>query len=251
MPPIPDTTDPEPAGASAHAARADAAGGLELLQAKLGYRFTSPELLQRALTHRSFSAVHNERLEFLGDAVLGLVVAHLLFSALGSHAEGDLSRMRANLVREENLHRVAVDLDLPPLLRLGAGELRSGGPNRPSILADAVEAIIGAVYLDGGHGAADRLVCHLLGEINVAQAQAVAAKDAKTALQEWLQGHRLDLPQYEVLHTLGAEHARTFEVACRVPGRSLQTLGRGRSHRKAEQMAAAAMLRELQGKQGS
>lgn len=244
VPPIPDTTDTEHADTTAADGAAD---GLTRLQDRLGYRFASTELLQRALTHRSFSAMHNERLEFLGDAVLGLVVAHRLFSALGDRTEGDLSRMRAGLVREESLHQVALRLGLPPLLRLGAGELRSGGRTRSSILADAVEALIGAVYLDGGHGAADRLVRHLLGEIDTAQAQAVAAKDAKTALQEWLQGHKLGLPQYEVLRTLGAEHARTFEVACRVPVRSLQTLGWGRSHRKAEQMAAAAMLRELRG----
>ena len=218
--------------------------GLEQLQARLGHRFASPQLLQRALTHRSFSALHNERLEVLGDAVLGLVVAHLLFSALGDRTEGDLSRMRANLVCEESLHRIALELGLPPLLRLGAGELRSGGRSRPSILADAVEALIGAVYLDGGPGAADRLVRPLLGQSDTARAG--AAKDAKTALQEWLQGHKLGLPQYEVLRALGAEHARTFEVGCRVPGRSLQTMGRGRSRRTAEQMAAAAMLQELQ-----
>lgn len=235
MPPIPDTTESDPDD------------GLRALQARLDYRFASPGLLLQALTHRSFSALHNERLEFLGDAVLGLVVAHLLFAAPGDRAEGDLSRMRANLVREESLHRIALDLGLPPLLRLGAGELRSGGRERASILADAVEAVVGAVYLDGGHEAADRLVRHLLGEIDTAQARQVAAKDAKTALQEWLQGHKLALPQYEVVRTYGAEHARTFEVACRVPGRALQTLGRGRSHRKAEQVAAAAMLRELQG----
>jgi len=238
VPPTADTTDPAQAGGGAAA--------LARLQHRIGYRFASTGLLQRALTHRSFSAVHNERLEFLGDAVLGLVVAHRLFAALGDSAEGDLSRMRANLVREESLHRVALQLDLPPLLRLGAGEQRSGGRTRPSILADAVEALLGAVYLDGGYAAADRLVRHLLGEIDASQAGAVAAKDAKTALQEWLQGHKLELPQYEVLRTLGAEHARTFEVACRVPGRSLQTVGRGQSHRKAEQMAAAAMLRKLQ-----
>lgn len=238
VPPTADTTDPAQAGGGAAA--------LARLQDRIGYRFASTGLLQRALTHRSFSAVHNERLEFLGDAVLGLVVAHRLFAALGDSAEGDLSRMRANLVREESLHRVALQLDLPPLLRLGAGEQRSGGRTRPSILADAVEALLGAVYLDGGYAAADRLVRHLLGEIDASQAGAVAAKDAKTALQEWLQGHKLDLPRYEVLRTLGAEHARTFEVVCRVPGRSLQTLGRGHSHRKAEQMAAAAMLSKLQ-----
>lgn len=221
---------------------------LARLQQRLGHRFASMALLERALTHRSFSAHHNERLEFLGDAVLGLAVAHLLFSARDHSAEGDLSRMRANLVREESLHRIALALELPPTLRLGAGEVRSGGRLRPSILADAVEAIIGAVYLDGGYQAAEQLVHRLLGDVDLTQVRAVAAKDPKTALQEWLQAHRLALPQYEVLRTQGAEHAQTFEVACRVPQRRLQTLGQGRSHRKAEQMAAAAMLQKLQGK---
>lgn len=238
--PIPATTDPSAAPAAADPSE------LDQLQTQLGYRFARPQLLQRALTHRSYSSVHNERLEFLGDAVLGLAVAHFLFAALGDHTEGDLSRMRANLVREESLHQMALALGLPKLLRLGAGAQRSGGRTRPSILADAVEAIVGAVYIDGGAAAADALVRRLLHDVDIAQLHDAGAKDAKTALQEWLQARKMGLPQYEVLRSWGAEHAQTFEVACRVAERQLQTLGQGRSHRKAEQAAAAAMLALLQ-----
>lgn len=220
--------------------------GLDSLQQRLNYRFQHPELLRRALTHRSFSADHNERLEFLGDSVLGLAVAHLLYEGLGSGAEGDLSRLRAQLVRQDSLHRLALGLDLSPLLRLGEGERRSGGQNRPSILADALEAVIGAVYLDGGHAAADRLVRELFEGVEISSATSVAAKDAKTALQEWLQARRVALPQYEVLRVLGAAHQQTFEVMCQVPQLQAQAQGQGVSRRAAEQAAAASMLQQLQ-----
>ncbi|WOP17049.1 ribonuclease III [Ottowia sp. SB7-C50] len=219
---------------------------MQALQARLQHRFADPALLQRALTHRSFSADHNERLEFLGDSVLGLGVAHMLYQALGSGAEGDLSRLRAQLVRQDSLHRLALDLGLPALLRLGDGEMRSGGERRPSILADALEAIIGAVYLDGGHAVADALVRRLFEQVEISPAMSAAAKDAKTALQEWLQGRKMALPAYEVMRVLGAAHRQTFEVRCRVAEKGLEALGQGASRRAAEQAAATAMLQLLQ-----
>ena len=219
---------------------------LRALQQRLHYRFTDEALLERALTHRSFSADHNERLEFLGDSVLGLGVAHMLYQALGSGAEGDLSRLRAQLVRQDSLHRLALELDLPPLLRLGEGEMRSGGQRRPSILADALEAIIGAVYLDGGHAPADALVRRLFEQVEISPAMSAAAKDAKTALQEWLQGRKMRLPQYEVARVLGAAHRQTFEVVCQVAELGLDALGEGASRRAAEQAAATSMLEKLQ-----
>ena len=237
------TTERRPAPARA---AGSAPPGLQALQARLQHRFASPALLQQALTHRSFSASHNERLEFLGDSVLGLAVAHMLYEALDSGAEGDLSRLRAHLVRQDSLHRLALDLDLPPLLRLGEGELRSGGQRRPSILADALEAIIGAVYLDGGPAAADALVRRLFERVEISPAMSAAAKDAKTALQEWLQGRKMALPKYEVVQVLGAAHRQTFEVACTVVEKDLQAVGQGVSRRAAEQAAAAAMLQKLQ-----
>ena len=219
---------------------------LQALQARLGHAFADPALLQRALTHRSFSGDHNERLEFLGDSVLGLGVAHMLYQALGSGAEGDLSRLRAQLVRQDSLHRLALGLGLPPLLRLGEGEMRSGGQQRPSILADALEALIGAVYLDGGHAAADALVRRLFEGVEISPAMSAAAKDAKTALQEWLQARKMALPAYEVQRVLGAAHRQTFDVACRVTELGLEVSGQGTSRRAAEQAAAQAMLLKLQ-----
>ncbi|MDR2127797.1 MAG: ribonuclease III [Burkholderiaceae bacterium] len=218
----------------------------DLLQDCLGHRFRQPDLLRRALTHRSFSAEHNERLEFLGDSVLNLGVAHLLFASLKQLPEGDLSRLRANLVRQSALHQIALKLGLPKLLRLGEGELRSGGGQRPSILADALEAVIGAVYLDGGHDAAQKLVWRLCDGVDIRPGMSGAAKDAKTALQEWLQARKLRLPQYTVLAASGAAHKQTFEVQCQVPEKNLSTRGQGPSHRAAEQSAAAAMLVRLE-----
>lgn len=218
---------------------------LNQLQARLQHRFADVALLQRALTHRSFSADHNERLEFLGDSVLNLAVAHMLYAALSQLPEGDLSRVRAQLVRQDSLHHLAVDLGLAPLLRLGEGELRSGGQRRPSILADALEAVIGAVYLDGGHAAADALVRRLFDRIQITPALSAASKDAKTALQEWLQGRKMHLPRYDVVRVLGEAHRQTFEVACHVAERGMTRLGQGASRRAAEQAAAAAMLQAL------
>lgn len=219
---------------------------LKQLQSRLQYPFADAGLLQRALTHRSFSADHNERLEFLGDSVLNLAVAHMLYEVLGQLPEGDLSRVRAQLVRQDSLHQLALDLALSPLLRLGEGEMRSGGQRRPSILADALEAVIGAVYLDGGHAAADALVRRLFDRIQITPALSAASKDAKTALQEWLQGRKMHLPQYEVVRVLGEAHRQTFEVACHVIERNTTQLGQGASRRAAEQAAAAAVLQVLE-----
>jgi len=218
---------------------------LAALQSRLHYTFADAGLLRQALTHRSYSADHNERLEFLGDSVLNLAVAHMLFEALGALPEGDLSRVRAQLVRQDSLHGLALTLGLPELLLLGEGEMRSGGQRRPSILADALEAIIGAVYLDGGFDAANALVRRLFDQVEISPAMSAAAKDAKTALQEWLQGRKMQLPQYDVVRVLGAAHRQTFEVACAVAQLGLRELGQGASRRAAEQAAAVAMLQAL------
>lgn len=215
------------------------------LQERLAHRFGDPALLQRALTHRSYSADHNERLEFLGDSVLGLAVAHMLYEALGDLPEGDLSRVRANLVKQATLHRIARDVGLSEHLRLGEGELRAGGCDKPSILADALEAVIGAVYLDAGYPAAQALVRRLFAREDIRPDMAVTARDAKTRLQEWLQGRKLQLPHYEVVAVGGAAHRQVFEVHCEVNQLGLRSMGEGASRRAAEQEAAAAMLGQL------
>lgn len=215
------------------------------LQRRLQHAFGNAALLQRALTHRSFSADHNERLEFLGDSVLNLAVSALLYQRLNSLSEGDLSRVRANLVKQDTLHQIAVRLQLPALLRLGEGETRSGGAQRPSILADALEAVIGAVYLDAGYAAAEALVHRLYDGVDINPQMQAATKDPKTALQEWLQGRRLKLPQYRVAATAGAAHRQTFEVECEIPELGLSRRGSGGSRRAGEQAAAAAMLETL------
>ncbi len=218
---------------------------LVALQQRIGHRFNDAELLQRALTHRSFGADHNERLEFLGDAVLSLVVSSLLFDRLGDSDEGDLTRVRAYLVREDSLHRAALQLGLPDSLRLGDGEARGGGALRPSILADALEALLGATFLDGGLEAARALVQSLFGEIIDTTDMASWAKDAKTELQEWLQARRINVPSYRIVATRGQAHAQTFEVECAVPALSLHESGEGKSRRTAEQEAARRMLDTL------
>jgi ribonuclease-3 len=215
---------------------------LAALQDRLQHRFNDPRLLARALTHRSFSAEHNERLEFLGDSVLDLAVAALLYQRLKDLPEGDLSRVRANLVKQDTLHGLAVTLGLAGMLRLGEGEARSGGHKRPSILADALEALIGAVYLDAGYGAAEALVQRLFGELDIQPEMPAAAKDPKTELQEALQGRKMRLPVYRVVGTLGAAHKQTFDVECEVSELGLVERGIGASRRAGEQAAAAAML---------
>jgi ribonuclease-3 len=218
------------------------------LQARLQHPFNDPQLLARALTHRSFSADHNERLEFLGDSVLNLAVAALLYERLKDMPEGDLSRVRANLVKQETLHQLAVGLGLPEIIRLGEGETRSGGSRRPSILADALEAVIGAVYLDAGFSAADALVRRLFADVEINPHMAATAKDPKTELQEWLQGRKMKLPVYRVAATLGAAHKQTFDVECEIPELGASERGIGASRRAGEQAAAAAMLLALKAK---
>lgn len=218
---------------------------LHALQTRLGYVFRDPALMQRALTHRSFGADHNERLEFLGDAVLSLAISDLLYERFAASAEGDLTRVRAHLVREDSLHRVALALHLPEVLRLSEGEGRGGGAQRPSMLADATEALIGAAFLDGGFEAARALVQRLFGDVIQATEADNFGKDAKTELQEWLQARRLPVPVYTILATRGQAHAQTFELECAVPALGLAERGEGRSRRTAEQEAARRMLDTL------
>ncbi len=233
----------------APSALTNAPAALEALQRRLQHRFADAKLLERALTHRSFSADHNERLEFLGDSVLNLAVAGLLFERLAHLPEGDLSRVRANLVKQDTLHQLATGLDLPAVIRLGEGEARSGGHRRPSILADALEALIGAVYLDAGYPTAQALVQRLFADVEIKPEMQAAAKDPKTELQEWLQGRRMKLPVYRVAATLGAAHKQTFDVECEVPEAGIVERGIGASRRSAEQAAAAAMLQALKTRQ--
>ena len=223
-------------------------GRLIALQARLQHQFTDQQLLTRALTHRSFSADHNERLEFLGDSVLNLAVAALLYDRLEALPEGDLSRVRASLVKQETLHQLALGLGLPELMRLGEGEMRSGGSRRPSILADALEALVGAVYLDAGYTLAEALVRRLFEDVEINPNMAATAKDPKTELQEWLQGRKLKLPVYRVAATLGAAHKQTFDVECEIAELGAVERGIGGSRRAGEQAAAAAMLLALKAK---
>lgn len=218
------------------------------LQHRLNYQFGDLNLLQTALTHRSFSSDHYERLEFLGDAVLDLSISDMLYQQLKSLPEGDLSRIRANLVRQETLHQIAMDLGLPACLRLGEGETRSGGQKRPSILADAVEAVIGAVYLDGGFDVAQRLVQQLYRNVDINPQMQAIGKDAKTELQEWLQARKMKLPVYSVVAVLGAAHQQNFDVECNIEALQLVQRGLGGSRRAAEQSAAAAMLQLIKSK---
>jgi ribonuclease-3 len=219
----------------------------DALQSGIGYRFRNPGLLAQALTHRSHSAPHNERLEFLGDGVLNCIVTAELYGRFERLREGDLSRLRASLVCEPRLHEVASVLALGDSLRLGEGELKSGGFRRPSILADALEAVIGAVYLDGGFEAARAVVLRLYGPLLAALDATGAEKDPKTQLQEWLQSRKYALPQYSVLATRGAPHDQRFEVECLVRELDLRAVGTGTSRRLAEQAAARAAFERLRG----
>jgi ribonuclease-3 len=218
---------------------------LDALQQRLGHVFAQPALLTRALTHRSFGAAHNERLEFLGDAVLNMAVSALLYQRFSGSDEGDLTRVRAHLVREESLHRAALGLGLSQVLRLSDGETRGGGAQRASILADALEALIGAAFLDGGFDAAQQVVRRLFGELIDSTEIDNWSKDAKTELQEFLQARRLAVPSYRIVATRGQAHAQTFEVECQVAPLGLAERGEGRSRRTAEQQAARRMLEVL------
>ena len=224
------------------ASSSNSSPALQALQKRLQHEFANPKLLAQALTHRSFSSDHNERVEFLGDSVLNLAVAGLLYEQLSDLPEGDLSRVRANLVKQDTLHQLAVVLGLPDLLRLGEGEARSGGKNRPSMLADALEAVIGAVYLDAGYEKADQLVRCLFKDVQVNPQMKAIGKDPKTELQEWLQGRKMRLPVYKVVGTMGAAHQQTFEVECEITEFGRAERGIGNSRRAGEQAAATAML---------
>lgn len=223
-------------------AQAQPSPDLLVLQQRLQHEFSNPKLLALALTHRSFSADHNERIEFLGDSVLNLAVAGLLYEQLSELPEGDLSRVRANLVKQDTLHQLALGLDLPTMLRLGEGEAKSGGHKRPSILADALEAVIGAVYLDAGFDKAAALVRRLFKDVDINPQMQAIGKDPKTELQEWLQGRKMNLPIYRVVGTMGAAHKQTFDVECEITEYGRAERGIGGSRRAGEQAAAAAML---------
>ncbi len=218
------------------------------LAARLGYSFDTPHLLRQALTHRSYGTPHNERLEFLGDAVLNFVIAAQLFARFPALAEGHLSRLRAHLVNQEALSQLASGVDLGSCLLLGEGELKSGGFRRPSILADGLEAVFGAVYLDGGFDAAAALVQRmyepLLADLDPRQ----LGKDPKTLLQEYLQGRRLPLPRYNVVTVTGEAHEQAFLVECVIPELGVRTEGMGSSRRSAEQSAARAALASATGR---
>ena len=215
------------------------------LEERLGHSFRDPALLARALTHRSHNADHNERLEFVGDAVLNCVVAAALFQRFPQLPEGDLSRIRANLVNRESLHTRAAELGIEGMIRLGDGELRSGGSSRPSILSDATEAVFGAVFLDGGFEAARAVIerCYK-DSINAVDPNA-SGKDPKTRLQEWLQAKGMPLPEYMIAAIDGEAHRQSFTVSCRVHALKRDAIGRGSSRRAAEQGAARAILDEL------
>ena len=215
------------------------------LRERLGYEPRDPGLFRAALTHRSASGPNNERLEFLGDAVLNLVVARHLYGCFPDATEGDLSRLRSRVVSREPLAAVAADLTLGDTLQLGSGELKSGGFRRQSILADALEAVFGALYLDGGLEAATAVIVRLFAARIAALPEAATLKDAKTRLQEYLQSRSLPLPRYEVLGVEGEDHAQSFTVSCEVPALEARTQGRGSSRRRAEQEAAERMMETL------
>lgn len=212
---------------------------------QLGHVFAQPRLLERALTHRSYAPEHNERLEFLGDSVLGCVIAKHLYAAYPQLSEGELSRLRSNLVKEETLVTFAEQLKLGGYLKLGEGERKSGGFRRPSILADAMEALFGAVLLDGGFADAEKVVLGLfvpyLEKVDID----TLGKDAKTLLQEYLQGKRIPLPAYTIVATGGLAHEQSFQVECAIPSLKISTRGEGSSRRNAEQQAAQAAYQQL------
>jgi ribonuclease-3 len=217
----------------------------ERLECALNYRFSQPELLQQALTHRSHGSPNNERLEFLGDSVLNCVMATLLFERFPALREGELSRQRANLVRQDTLAELAQELSLGDCLRLGEGELKSGGFRRPSILADGLEAIIGAIYLDTGFGAARQVIENLYKTLLTNIDPNTSGKDAKTELQELLQARKLPLPLYDLVATRGDAHAQEFEVTCVIPSLGIRAAGTGSSRRNAEQAAARCAIGQV------
>jgi ribonuclease-3 len=215
------------------------------LERRIGHRFASPALLEQALTHRSFGSPHNERLEFLGDGVLGCAIAEELCARFPELDEGSLSRLRAELVRQAALAEVARALGLAEFLRVGEGEAASGGVTRTSILADALEAVYGAVFQDGGYETARRVILRTYGARLEHIDASEPPKDAKTRLQEYLQARHMKLPAYQVVAVRGAAHRQTFDVECRVAELELAAQGTGASRRAAEQKAAEALLARL------
>jgi ribonuclease-3 len=213
---------------------------------QLGYKFDQPALLQRALTHRSYSAAHNERLEFLGDSVLNCTIAKYLYQTYPDEPEGDLSRLRSNLVNQQTLAILAQQLNIGDLLSLGEGELKSAGARRPSILADALEAVFGAVLLDADFATAEKVVLRLYIPFIASMDLQKLGKDAKTQLQEYLQGRKLALPKYSVIEIKGEAHAQTFVVECEVEKFKIKTRGEGHSRKIAEQVAAEAAYKRIQ-----
>lgn len=218
---------------------------LDSLQQQLGYQFKNLALITQALTHRSYAANNNERLEFLGDGALNYIIAHQLFERFQKLSEGDLSRLRAQLVKESTLYEIAQTLNLGEFLKLGEGELKSAGWRRPSILADALEALIGAVYLDGGHEAAEQFVIKLYKQKLATIDPTIIDKDAKSLLQEYLQSRKIDLPDYQVVNIEGEAHAQTFQVSCNIINLKIHTTGEGTSRRAAEQHAAQLALAQI------
>ncbi len=217
------------------------------LDKTLRYRFDDTNLFERALTHRSADGLNNERLEFLGDAVLDFVISEALCALRPDASEGDLSRLRASLVRDTSLAGIATDLGLGEHIILGTGERKSGGYRRKSILADALEAIFGAVYLDAGFDAAKAMIESVFAQRLAELPDAGDLRDPKTRLQEWLQARKLNLPDYELVDVTGKAHAQTFSVTCKVNELSQTTEGQSTTRRKAEQDAARRMLERLSG----
>jgi len=217
----------------------------------LDYSFTDPNLLRQALTHRSYGVPHNERLEFIGDAILNCVVALTLYERYPDLPEGDLSRVRAHLVNKDMLAQVARRLGLGAMIRLGEGEIRSGGAARASILADVMEAVFGAVFLDAGFAEARRTIGAAYADLLRDADPATLGKDPKTRLQEWLQAQRLPVPEYAIVATTGEAHAQQFSVECRIPGLAIVATGSGASRRAAEQDAAASALAAIRSKDAS
>lgn len=218
---------------------------LDSLVKQLGYSFKNPALLTLAVTHRSFAANNNERLEFLGDGALNFIIANQLYVRFARLAEGDLSRLRAQLVKEATLSEIAFSLNLSDSLKLGEGELKSAGWRRPSILADALEAIIGAVYIDGGFAQAEALVLRLFEKKLADIDPKIIDKDAKSQLQEYLQAKKIDLPNYQVLDIQGEAHAQIFKMECVIEKLNITTVGEGTSRRIAEQLAAQMALETI------
>ena len=219
---------------------------IDVLLDKLEYSFSDIALLDEALTHRSYSSRNNERLEFLGDGILNFVIAHELFKLYPDVQEGDLSRLRANLVNKDSLAEIAGHLELGEVIRLGSGELKSGGFRRPSILADAVESIFGAVYCDGGFEACRKLIIRLYTDRLALTMDLQSLKDPKTQLQELLQSRHFSLPDYQVTNITGQAHAQVFHVKCSIEKMKIEVTGEGKSRRKAEQIAAGRAIIQVE-----